>query len=96
MLKENEQEFLDLLLEVAKHDRSRLFDQQELASRAGVSRTTVSNFERGKPVSSHALIGILSEIGTLSVLQDALLTYRESLGTKLNQRKTVSELDNDF
>jgi len=50
----------------------RNFSQQELADRAGLNRTTVSEYERGASTSTLTLVQVLRALEMLEELQDFL------------------------
>lgn len=83
---------------LVQNTRSLEMDQQELATRIGVSRNTISAIENGKGTNSESLFRALEHLG---LLKDFQILIEEKLAQNTSQlqrkaRKPIEELSNDF
>ncbi|WP_218309692.1 helix-turn-helix domain-containing protein [Alteromonas antoniana] len=78
--------------------RSDTMDQTELAERTGLSRSTISAMENGRPVNVKAVVSVLEHLDLLDDFQ-ALVDDKLAEKSRLLLRKSRQgnvELDNDF
>ncbi|WP_414829964.1 helix-turn-helix domain-containing protein [Alteromonas sp. H39] len=73
-------------------------DQEELATRAGLSRRAISNIENGKNCNTASLLKVLEQLDLLDDFQlmvdDKLARINTNIQRKSN--KHTGELSNDF
>lgn len=90
----------ELLIEIGilvQQVRTETMDQQELALRTGLSRSTISAIERGKAVNAKALFDVMAFLGLLEEIM-LVVANKNRLFTQNRARKARNpkELPNDF
>lgn len=72
---------------VRAHRKARKLTQQQLADRAGLSRPTLSNLERGHDVSLDSFLSVLRALDLLGALDAAVLAPAPSPIEALAERR---------
>lgn len=81
--------------------RSEVMDQQELATRVGLGRNTISAIENGKTVSSESLFQVLDQLDLIDDLQELIDNKLDRIGHKRSRKSRAEQpksqvLNNDF
>jgi len=91
-------EFLKSIGALIRAKRVDRMDQQALALRVGISRTTISSMERGVGVNSNSLFKVLHHLDLLNDLQQLVDGQLDQMDNSLSRksRKVKEVLSNDF
>lgn len=91
-------ELLNSIGQLVKAYRSQTMDQQELATRVGLGRNTISAIENGKGVNAESLLRVLEHLQLIDDIQALVEDKLDQTSVKLRRksRKSYQELNNDF
>jgi len=95
----NVNHFLSSVGALVRAVRSTSMDQDELAQRVGLGRSTISSIENGKGCKLDSLCLVLDYLGLLDdfqVVVDEHLSVNASIRQRKARRAQNSELNNDF